>query len=194
MTAARKPALRTFFALWPDEEVRRALAERTAATARMCAGRAPRADLLHLTLVFLGATPPERIAALRDTMDTLHVAPFTMTLDRCGWFHHSGIAWMGAQSPPPALLDLQDGLARGAARVGFSLDVRPWVPHLTLARDARRAPPAGAIAPVVWRVDSFVLVASDLQPDGPRYRILHQTPLFAAGPAELPVQFLSTTD
>ena len=193
MTAAKKPALRTFFALWPDDEVRAALAERAAATARMCAGRAPRADLLHLTLVFIGATPPERIGALRDTMDALRVAPFTMTLDRCGWFRHTGIAWMGTHSPPPALLDLQDGLARGAARVGFSLDVRPWIPHLTLARDARRAPPAGAIAPVAWRVDAFALVASSLQPDGPRYRILHQAPLVAPSPAKQP-QSLTTTD
>jgi 2'-5' RNA ligase len=186
MTSGKRTALRTFFALWPDDGVRAALAERAAATARMCGGRAPRADLLHLTLVFIGATPPERVESLQDMMNATRIAAFTLQLDRCGWFRQSGVAWMGAQSPPEALIDLQHALARGASRLGFSLDVRPYVAHLTLARDARRAPPAGAIAPVEWRADSFALVVSDLLPDGPRYRVLHQTPLVAVEPAGAP--------
>ena len=184
MIAARKPALRTFFALWPDAGVRAALAERTAAAARMCGGRAPRPEILHLTLVFAGATPAERVDPMQALMDTLHVEPFVLRFDRSGWFRASGVAWMGAQSPPEPLLVLQQSLARGASRLGFSLDVRPYFPHLTLARDAQRAPATGAIAPVDWKVESFVLVASELRQDGPRYRILHETPLTAGEVAE----------
>ena len=171
--------MRTFVALCPDADVRTALAERAMAAARMCGGRAPRPEALHLTLVFIGATAPDRVDALQQLMNGTAVPPFAMRFERSGWWRHNGVAWLGMQSSPPALIDLQDALARGVSRLGFSLDVRPYVPHLTLARDARRAPPAAAIAPLEWRVDSFVLMASDLTPDGPRYRILHQTPLRA---------------
>jgi 2'-5' RNA ligase len=184
MNSTRARALRTFLALWPDPAVRAALADRAAAAARATGGRAPRTDALHLTLVFIGATAPDKVEPLQDAMDSIHVPSFALQLDRCGWFRASGVAWMGAQSAPEPLLDLQHELARSASRLGFSLDVRPYVPHLTLARDARRGLPAGAIAPVVWSVDSFVLVASELLPDGPRYRILHQTSLRAGEVAE----------
>jgi 2'-5' RNA ligase len=78
---------------------------------------------------------------------------------------------------------LQDALARGTARLGFSLDVRPYVPHLTLARDARKPLPDRSFAPLDWRVESFVLVASELLPAGPRYRILHERRLERGAPA-----------
>ncbi|MEO7761748.1 MAG: RNA 2',3'-cyclic phosphodiesterase [Casimicrobiaceae bacterium] len=177
MSGSRKAPLRTFLALWPDVDMRAALAERALAAARMCGGRAPRPDTLHLTLVFIGATAPDRIDALQQLMDATVTPAFTLCFERSGWWRHNGVAWLGTQTSPPALINLQDALARGVSRLGFSLDVRPYVPHLTLARDARRAPSAATVAPLEWRVDAFVLVASDLTPDGPRYRILHKTPL-----------------
>ena len=174
----RKP-LRTFFALWPDESLRDELAAKAGAVAKTTGGRSPRADAIHLTLVFIGATPEDRVAALCAMMDAIQVPAFTLAFDRLGWFRHNRVAWAGIHSPPEPLLDLQRALARGAGRLGFSLDVRPYVPHLTLARDALRAPAAVPVSPLEWRAESFVLVASELRPDGPRYRILHQAPLHA---------------
>ena len=177
MSGARRPPLRTFFALWPGPETREALARRATLTAKACAGRAPRIDTLHLTLVFIGATPRERVGDLQDLMDSIDVPRFALRLDQCGWWRHSGIAWTGAHEPPEALLVLQRALARGAERLGFSLDVRPYAPHLTLARNAVRSPPPAMSPPLEWSVESFVLVASELTPDGARYRVLHESSL-----------------
>ena len=177
MTGARQAPLRSFFALWPDPEVRAALAARAAQVAKFCAGRPPRIETLHLTLVFIGATPPPRVAALTELMAGIDLPRFTLRLDQLGWWRHNGVVWAGAQEPPEPLAVLQDALARGAGKLGFSLDVRPWVPHLTLARDATRGPPAAALPELRWDVGSFVLVASDLAADGPRYRILHERAL-----------------
>ena len=174
-------ALRTFIALWPEAEVQRALAERAAAVARATDGRAPRADALHLTLVFTGPTPPERVDALRAMMDRIEVPRFELVLDRSGWFRQTGVAWLGASAIPEPLVELQRALAQGATRVGFSLDVRPYVPHLTLARHARRQPPAAMGAAIAWAADAFTLLASELTPDGPRYRTLHRTALTPSG-------------
>lgn len=145
--------------------------------AKACLGRPPRPDTLHLTLVFIGATPRERVASLQSLMNGIRLPRFTLQLDLCGWWRHNGIAWAGAHAAPEPLIALQQALARGAEKLGFSLDVRPYVPHLTLARDAGRGPPAAAMPALDWDIGSFVLVASELTPEGPRYRILHECAL-----------------
>lgn len=183
MTGSRQRPLRTFFALWPSPETRAELALRAAAVAKACAGRPSRPDTLHLTLVFIGATPRERVASLQFLMDGLRFPRFALRLDRCDWWRHNGIAWAGARAAPEALVALQQALAAGAERLGFSLDVRPYVPHLTLARDAGRSPPATTMPVLDWNVGSFVLVASELTLEGPHYRILHEREL-GANPAE----------
>jgi RNA 2',3'-cyclic 3'-phosphodiesterase len=177
MTGARQPPLRTFFALWPSEEVRTELARRASLVAKACSGRPPRPDTLHLTLVFIGATPRERVTSLQSLMNGIRLPRFTLRLDQCGWWRHNGIAWAGTRAVPEPLIALQQALARGAEKLGFSLDVRPYAPHLTLARDAGRSPPAAAMPALDWDIGSFVLVASGLTPEGPRYRILHECPL-----------------
>jgi len=177
MTGARQPPLRTFFALWPGPEVRTELARRAALVAKACSGRPSRAETLHLTLVFIGATPRERVAALQGLMDGIRLPRFALRLDQHGWWRHNGIAWAGTCATPEPLIALQQRLARGAEKLGFSLDVRPYVPHLTLARDAARSPPARTMPELDWDIGSFVLVASELTPEGPRYRILHERAL-----------------
>jgi 2'-5' RNA ligase len=179
MTGAHPSTLRTFFALWPSPETRAELALRATTVAKACSGRPSRPDTLHLTLVFLGATPRERMASLQALMDDIRLPRFALQLDQCGWWRHNGVAWAGARAAPEALTALQRALARGAEKLGFSLDVRPYVPHLTLARDAGRSPAAAAMPPLDWNVESFVLVASELTPEGPHYRILHERELDA---------------
>ena len=180
--SGRQPPLRTFFALWPNPEIRAELARRAALVAKSVSGRPVKADALHLTLVFIGATPRERVPVLQELMDGIRLPRFMLQLDCCGWWRHNGIAWAGSRAAPDVLPDLQHALARGAEKLGFSLDVRPYVAHLTLARDAGRSPPA--LMPALdWPVDSFVLIASDLTPEGPRYRILHECALGENVPA-----------
>jgi 2'-5' RNA ligase len=177
MTGARQPPLRTFLALWPGPEVGAELARHAALVAKACSGRPSRPDTLHLTLVFIGATPRERVTSLQGLMDGIRLPRFALRLDQCGWWRHNGIAWAGTHAAPEPLIALQQALARGAEKLGFSLDVRPYVPHLTLARDAGRSPPAAAMPALDWHVESFVLVASELTTAGPRYRILHECAL-----------------
>lgn len=60
----RDGSLRLFFALEPDPAVRRALASLARALARATGGRVPQAEILHLTLAFLGQVPAGRHAEL----------------------------------------------------------------------------------------------------------------------------------
>ena len=171
--------LRTFFALWPDDGVRAELARRAAFAAKASGGRPTPSELLHLTLVFTGATSRERMPLLRELMDSIELPSFVLELDRRGWWRHNGVVWAGTREAPEPLLTLQQAIARGAERLGFSLDVRPYAPHLTLARDAGRSPPGATMPLLPWQVDAFVFAASHLSSAGPRYEILHQRSLTA---------------
>ena len=169
-----RPILRTFFAISPDDPARAALAEGARWSAKSCGGRPTPAELIHLTLVFIGSTKREGVADLVAMMNAIEQPAFELTLDSIGWFRRNGIVWAGSQSPPEALIALQALLARSAERLGFSLDVRPYSPHLTLARDAHRSPPSTTVSPSQsWRVSSFELMSSHLGGTGPRYEVLH---------------------
>ena len=79
----REPRRRVFFALWPDEETRRALLRATRSAVRRCGGRATPSDNLHVTLAFLGpvtATLLERVCQVPP----LPAPAFELVFDRQG--------------------------------------------------------------------------------------------------------------
>ena len=78
---------------------------------------------------------------------------------------------------PEALHALVAQLERALAAAGFRCDRRPYVPHITLLRDARRAPSEGRTSPVRWPVEEFVLVESVQLERARVYEALHRWPL-----------------
>ena len=148
---------RLFLALWPDERVRRELADwRDAWT--WPAQATPVADAkLHLTLHFLGEVGDTQAQALMDAAPT-GFAPFAVDLGEPAIWH-GGIAVLEPVSPPRALFELQAALGRQLERLGFALEQRPFRPHVTMARRAAAAlfPPARKLT---WKADEFALVCS----------------------------------
>jgi len=165
---------RMFFALWPDAPLRAALAALARDVAREARGRATAADKLHLTLAFLGDQPAQKVEVLRSLAGGIGGPCFALTLDEVGCFKRTGIAWLGAGTPQPALLALQGRLAGALRQAGFSLDERPYAPHLTLARHARTPVHSALGQAVSWNVTSFVLAASDPAGERPAYRIVDE--------------------
>jgi 2'-5' RNA ligase len=163
-----------FFALWPDPLLRTALAGLARDVAHKARGRATAAGNLHLTLAFLGDQPERQVEVLRTLAQGVGGSSFALTLDEIGCFKRTGIAWLGASAPQRALLALQGRLAVALRQAGFSLDERPYAPHLTLARRARTPVHNALDRPISWKVTSFVLAASDLGPARPAYRIVDE--------------------
>jgi 2'-5' RNA ligase len=209
---AQAGSVRLFFALWPDAATVRMLTQWAQQAHAACGGRIMRPDTLHLTLAFLGDTPPEVVHALAQATATQRIAPGVVTLSRFGAFARPGIVWAGPAdggmalarsstvqpTDPPLVHDdvdagsgphQDDGDDEGAARlqaehrrlwdwVGPLHPARPenrFRPHVTLLRnaDTRQSPPTPA-APIVWRYDRYVLVAST-QNGASRYRIVAAT-------------------
>jgi 2'-5' RNA ligase len=166
---------RLFFALWPDEAARAALAAKSKEIARRCAGRPVPAANLHLTLAFLGEVDPGAIPALRRAAQPAAQAPFELALDQLGAFARAGVAWAGCLRPPPELIALQAGLAKRIREAGFAPDERAFAAHLTLARRIRQPLAPEAMEAVRWPVGSFALVES-VRGEG-AYRTLAEWPL-----------------
>lgn len=148
---------RVFFALWPDPSLREALAAH--AGCGDAGGRpVPRAQL-HLTLVFPGSVPAERIPVLCERASVVRGTAFTLTLDRIDCFPRAAVAWIGPSVTPPALQALAGALSDACARAGTPGDGRPLRPHVTLRRHTAQLVRA-AVPPVTWPVRDFVLVES----------------------------------
>ncbi len=59
---------------------------------------------------------------------------------------------------------------------GLAAPPQPFRPHVTLLRNIERAtPPMDTPAPLSWRYDRMVLVASESLSGGSRYRIVAQS-------------------
>jgi len=169
--------LRVFFAVWPEPSLRASLAELTTEVARDARGRPTAPENIHLTLAFLGEQAVSRMAPLCALAARVGGHRFVLTLDEIGCFRKAGIAWLGASAPQFELVALQKRLAGGLQARDFPVDQRPYAPHLTLARRIEVAIRRSLAAPIVWKVSSFALMASETTASGPSYRSLAEWPL-----------------
>ena len=173
--AAVKP-LRLFFALWPDDTARAALADWGRRIHRVTGGHPTRAETIHQTLAFLGDCEPARLAAVEGAAGRVHPRRFELVLDRAGVWNHNRIAWAGTSAVPPELAALVADLRAALVEARFALDRKPFVPHLTLVRNTRHGGALPALEPIRWPITGFVLVRSQLRADASDYAIQGRWP------------------
>jgi len=167
---------RVFFALWPDDEVRHALMQLGLKLHRQLAGRLTREESVHMTLLFLGEIPVQRVEILKMLAAAVSFEPFTLPIEQAVYWRHKKLAWVGPLETPPALARLVGTLQDEAAKQGFQFDRRPFAPHITLVRKAGSGPLDVKPPHIAWRVEDFVLVRSELNNDGSRYTIIGRWP------------------
>jgi RNA 2',3'-cyclic 3'-phosphodiesterase len=172
---SRTRQCRVFFAVWPDAAAAGALHGVARENGKVCGGRVMRRDSLHITLAFLGDIPTERVAALKCIAGDVVAQPFDLAVDRLGYWRHNRILWAGADAAP--LTVLAERLTAKLASAGFRFDARPFVPHMTLLRDADCAGALTMRDPVCWPVTEFLLVRSGLSAAGAHYEAIGRWPL-----------------
>jgi 2'-5' RNA ligase len=177
---AQPDTLRLFFALWPDAATREALNRTGKWLHQHWGGRRMRADTLHLTLAFLGATPVDRLGVLIACADAVQAQPYDLLLDQAGCWRHNRIGWLGASETPPQHVELVEALNTQLRATGFPVDGRPHVPHVTLLRksDGGAVPECRAVS---WPISEFVLVKSVTESDGARYEVMRRWGLRGRG-------------
>lgn len=131
----------------------------------------------HLTLVFLGDVPADRLVPLLAAVApaVAPTPPMALQLAGAGRFgsrRRPAVCWAGVDGDVPALTALADRLAGAGRSVGLPVEERPFRPHLTLGR-WRPGRPADADLPdrladhrgPVWPVHEVVLWRSHLGPE-----------------------------
>jgi RNA 2',3'-cyclic 3'-phosphodiesterase len=174
--APAEPTRRLFFALWPDDETRAAIAVLARERVHRQARPLP-ADNLHITLAFPGNVTARVQACLEEAAGRLTGAAFELSVDRLGYWSGPRIIWAAPSQTPPELWSLVTSLRAVLAACGLAPEDRPYQAHITLARKASQALTVTRTAPIPWSIRQFCLVESVCEPAGVRYRVLRIWPL-----------------
>lgn len=130
--------MRLFYAILLEEQIRKDLC-RSMQGMRQCfqSGRYSPEENLHLTLVFLGETPPARLDAAKKSLDAVKATPFPLRIGGIGCFRRPGgdIYWAGVERTP-ALSNAYNSLCGELKSRDFPVEKRAFHPHLTLIRQA----------------------------------------------------------
>jgi 2'-5' RNA ligase len=135
---------------------------------------------MHLTLSFLGLVDANTEEKLREKLSAIRLRAFFLPVTGLGTFPAKGrpnIIWIGVGAGHPHLFQLHKRVQDAALAAGLEPDLRPWHPHITLARC--RDVSAESIRPFLKthadfdagmiHVESFCLNSSVLAPDGSIY-------------------------
>jgi len=150
-----------------------------------------RPDRIHLTLLFLGEVPADRLADLEAAVRAAagSFAPLALQAAGAGRFPLRGtprIIWIGVEEPTGGLVRLQKAVAEATADFAEKREDREFAAHLTLgrAKSGKNARPLDeAIAAMAaetgpaFEVREVVIFKSELSPQGPTYTPLAKLPL-----------------
>jgi RNA 2',3'-cyclic 3'-phosphodiesterase len=169
--------LRLFFALWPGERRRAALAAAVEPVVERIDGQAVLPGNLHVTLAFLGSVPGRTLAALLEIGRLGSWPRVDLEFERVEFWAKPKVVVALPRSVPATGASVVEHLWGALVPLGFERELRPWQPHLTLARRVRRPPPENlSLAPVTGREEEspwrLALVESAARPGGVRYKPL----------------------
>jgi 2'-5' RNA ligase len=164
--------VRLFFALWPDDALREALHRAARKPVRQSGGKPVTPDNYHVTLKFLGSADEEAFDCVCAAADAIRAQPFELRLDQIGFWPRPRTLWLGAEQAPEGLTALARTLDEAAEGCGFEPELRPYRPHVTLARKVPKPGEPGPVQPLVWRPEAFVLAVSETRAQGAHYRVL----------------------
>jgi len=133
---------------------------------------------MHLTLGFFDDVPVDVDSALREKLSAIHFGAFFLPVRGVGTFSTKGapkIIWIGVGNAHPHLFQIHKRVQESALAFGLEPDLRPWHPHITIARcrdvsaqslrkflNSNAELDAGMI-----HVEAFHLYSSNLTPAGP---------------------------
>lgn len=138
---------RTFIAIELEDAVKTELRR----VQRELAGQMPansmrwvQPDGIHLTLKFLGDTPPDKVQEVKAALAraAVEVGPFRVIVSGVGCFPNARqprVVWVGVAEHSGALSKLHSAVEAQVAPLGFPTERRPFSPHLTLGRVQQHA-------------------------------------------------------
>lgn len=149
---------------------------------------------IHLTLKFLGNVEKGKLADVTNAIEEAvkGIPEFKLEVTELGAFPNTRrvqVVWVGVTGETAKLNEIVKRLEAGLAKQGFKAEVRPFTPHLTLARVRDTAAPeavkvlgeaVGKMKPEIAAgvsVTEVCLMQSQLTPKGAIYTRLSRAKL-----------------
>jgi RNA 2',3'-cyclic 3'-phosphodiesterase len=135
----------------------------------------------HVTLKFLGSTPPETVPEIEAVATSVAAEhhPSELSVSALGVFpstRRARVLWAGLRDEAGLLSSLAAELAGSLARLGYEPEKRSFTPHLTLARFKEPMPVDRDRLSLEegepFTIDRIELFRSHLSPKGARYEMV----------------------
>lgn len=163
-----------FFALWPSDRQREQLRDTINPAMSTVEGVAVDRRNWHVTLVFIGDFPEERIPGLRSAVDIIDPGTIRLRFDRLTFWQRPKVAVMQTVTVSPELERLVKSLEQALQPFGYTPQERTYRPHITVSRKARAFPEIRLARPVEMQWSGFELVESTSVRGEIHYRPLKQ--------------------
>jgi 2'-5' RNA ligase len=144
------------------------------------------AELMHLTLRFLGEIPAPTVDRVKEAMATVRFTPFEVEFSGLGAFpslKRINVIWVGIKHGHEQLNAIFHDLEPKLRQIGLPPDNKGFSPHLTIAR-TRSGLNRAALADYIesmrdqdfgkMPVKTVRLKRSTLTPKGPIYNTMHE--------------------
>ena len=183
--------LRLFIAIELPDSIKRSLASLQGKMEKALPPlRWVKPEAIHLTLKFLGHVKEDTLPGIKEIVTAVAEGsrPFTVVFSGIGAFpnmRRPRVVWVGVREESGELRGIAERMDRMAARLGITIEKRPYKPHLTIGRvRGRGGGNFGEALPLFkdeeigkMRVDEISLIRSELTPKGAIYTALHRARL-----------------
>jgi 2'-5' RNA ligase len=156
--------------------MRQAMAQAIRKAVRGSGGRPVAPGNLHVTLAFLGLTPERRLPQLAEVARATALdgaeEPLELSFDHLEYWRAAHLLCAAPAEASERLAALAGRLQSSLAASGFAPDLKPFRPHVTVARKVAHSGPSGEMHPVRWRFTDFALIESRTLPEGALYSVV----------------------
>ncbi len=140
---------------------------------------------IHLTLKFIGFTPPDAIDQINKTLGEVVKRHSWMefTVSGTGCFpsqKRPRVLWVGLDGSGKTLLNFVNDINQSLVKYGFPQEEKEFIPHITFGRityPPKNTPDVDSFLktkydPIPMSITRIRLISSELFPNGPIYSIL----------------------
>ncbi|WMS89161.1 RNA 2',3'-cyclic phosphodiesterase [Pleionea litopenaei] len=140
-------------------------------------GRRVELNNLHLTLLFLGSIKNHQVYDIIDNVELPEIPTFDISVQKTGYFPKQEILFCEISEGEQEVMHISRVLSNSMQQLKSHREKKRFVPHITLARDAK--PPVDfPITPTLsTRIDRFCLMESIQVKSGMHYETVESWPL-----------------
>lgn len=183
MNLSNRSQHRLFFAFDFSEDFQQQL-DSWCATQPINGRRIPRYNY-HLTLFFVGAVQNHRVADLIDAVTLPEVRPFTLSCNKTGYFPRQELLFCEIEQGQEQVQIVAKHLQRTLQSHFGKREKKRYLPHISIARDAR--PPVDFLVspPLTTTISQFCLMESLTLKSGVYYETVMSWPLYTPSDKEI---------